>query len=101
MPHRESTPHVHTAVPPFLDLDKDQLHRQANELLVQAPAAIEQCIRFIEADTFGVWHGHAGHHGPTAQALPASPAATSTAYSGDPPAVRQRAIFSAKDQLRL
>ena len=39
--------------------DKVELHELADELLLDDSAAIEQCVRFFEADTKGLWHGRA------------------------------------------
>ncbi len=38
---------------------KEQLHHLADRLLDEDPDAIEQCVRFVEAETFGYWHGRA------------------------------------------
>ena len=38
-------------------LDKSDLHALADRLLKGDARAVEQCIAFIEAETFGPWHG--------------------------------------------
>lgn len=43
----------------FESLDKGDLHKLCNRLLTCEAEAIEQCIAFIEAETFGIWHGRA------------------------------------------
>ncbi len=43
----------------YAALNKGQLHALCDRLLTDDPAAVKECIRFIEAETFGLWHGRA------------------------------------------
>src|SRR4051794_8439284 len=45
--------------PAFESLSKAQLHDLADRLLVGDVDAVEQCVRFVEAETLGHWHGRA------------------------------------------
>ncbi len=40
-------------------LSKLELHRLADDLILEEPGAVETCIRFIVAETNGHWHGRA------------------------------------------
>lgn len=40
-------------------LSKSDLLTLADRLLDDAPDAVEQCVTFIEAESFGLWHGRA------------------------------------------
>jgi hypothetical protein len=41
----------------FKSLTKPQLHALADELLAQDPATIDYCVKFVLAETKGLWHG--------------------------------------------
>lgn len=43
----------------FEGLGKYDLHRLADLLLEQDPAAIERCVQFVITETRGFWHGRA------------------------------------------
>lgn len=46
-----------TAAPPCEVLTKRDLLALADRLLADAPEAVEQCVAFIEAESFRLWHG--------------------------------------------
>jgi hypothetical protein len=50
---------LHASLSAIESLSKAQLHRLADQLLVADADAIEQCVGFVEAETFGNWHGRA------------------------------------------
>lgn len=47
------------ATPHFESLAKQELHALCDRLLACDPGAIEECAAFLEAETFGLWHGRA------------------------------------------
>ncbi|HEX6289972.1 MAG TPA: hypothetical protein VFZ66_12320 [Herpetosiphonaceae bacterium] len=59
MKHHRSTPVDNAFWDPLEELSKVQLHALADWLLLQDPAAIERCVAFLEAETYGCWHGRA------------------------------------------
>lgn len=38
---------------------KNELHELCDRLLVEDSKAVEECVAFLEAETFGIWHGRA------------------------------------------
>ena len=58
----QRSPNASAAEPPadgFNALDKEDLHHLADRLLFDEPSTIVACIKFIEAETKGIWHGRA------------------------------------------
>jgi hypothetical protein len=45
--------------PPFETRSKYDLRALCDRLLADDPAAVEECLAFLEAETFRVWHGRA------------------------------------------
>ena len=56
---------METAIPPKIpqqeleELKKRELHILCDRLLSCETAAVEECVAFLEAESFGVWHGRA------------------------------------------
>jgi hypothetical protein len=46
-------------VPPFDSRSKCDLRALCDRLLADDPEALEECVSFFEAETFGLWHGRA------------------------------------------
>jgi len=50
---------VSARVPPFESRWKYDLIALCDRLLADDPDAVEECVAFLEAETFGLWHGRA------------------------------------------